>query len=109
MQEFFSPYSKMITSVVKSPLKSKRFRAYWTTKDGKERHTDFGQRGGFTFIDGADEKTRENYLKRHMANPLERAKIVALSPSPALFSRYLLWGETPSLKTNLIILNKLLG
>lgn len=98
----------MILSVVKSPSKNKRFRAKWTDSEGKERHTDFGQPSAFTFIDGAEENVRRNYWKRHMANPLERAKIVQLTPSPALFSSYLLWGESQDLEKNIKALNKLM-
>jgi len=98
----------MILSVGKSPLKAKRFRAIWTDSAGKERHTDFGQPQGYTYIDGADARTRVNYLKRHMANPLERAKIVQLTPSPAVFSMYLLWGESQDIDKNIKTLNKLM-
>jgi len=97
----------MILSVGKSPRKTKRFRAFWVDKEGKERHTDFGQPLGFTFIDGADESVRRNYWKRHMANPLERAKIVQLTPSPALYSAYLLWGESQDIDKNIKTLNRL--
>jgi hypothetical protein len=97
----------MILSVGKSPRATKRFRAIWTDSSGKERHTDFGQPRGYTYIDGADARTRVNYLKRHMANQLERAKIVKLTPSPALFSMYLLWGASQDLQTNIRELNKL--
>ena len=98
----------MILSVIKSPSKNKRFRAIWVDENDKKRHTDFGQPLGFTFIDGAEESVRKNYIKRHMANPLERAKIVKLTPSPALFSMYLLWGKHESIEENIKELNKLM-
>ena len=98
----------MILSVVKSPLKNKRFRAIWVDENDKKHHTDFGQKGAFTFIDGADESVRKNYIKRHMANPLERAKIVKLTPSPAVFSMYLLWGKFDSIEENINELNKMM-
>ena len=67
----------------------------------------FGSPNGFTFIDGASEKTRENYRKRHYANAVEKYRIDNLIPSPALFSYYLLW-NTPDIKANIEILNQLL-
>ena len=67
----------------------------------------FGSPTGFTFIDGASEKTRENYRKRHYANAAERHRIYNLIMSPALLSWYLLW-NTPDLHANIRILNKLL-
>ena len=98
----------MILSVSASPRATKRFRAKWTDADGKERYTDFGQPGANTYIDGASEETRQNYIKRHMANPAERAKIVQLTPSPAVFSMYLLWGASRSIETNLRELNRMM-
>jgi hypothetical protein len=67
----------------------------------------FGSPTGFTFIDGASEKTRGNYRKRHYANQVERHRIDNLIPSPALFSWYLLW-NTPDLGENIRILEMLL-
>ena len=98
----------MILSVGKSPRATKRFRAIWTDSEGKEHHTDFGQPGGFTFIDGAGETVRRNYWKRHIANPSERAKIVQLTPSAAVYAAYLLWGESDDLQTNIRTLNRLM-
>jgi hypothetical protein len=98
----------MILSVGKSPLKTKRFRAIWVDKDGKERHTDFGAPNAFTYLDGADETVRQNYVKRHMGNPGERAKIVQLIPSPALFSMYLTWGTSRDINKNIRYLNSLM-
>ena len=67
----------------------------------------FGSTNGFTFIDGASEKTRDNYRARHYANAAERFRIDNLIPSPALFSWFLLW-NTPDIKANIEILNALL-
>jgi hypothetical protein len=98
----------MILSVGKSPLKTKRFRAIWVDKDGKERHTDFGAPNAYTYLDGAEENVRVNYWKRHMANPAERAKIVQLTPSPALFASYLIWGTSRDINKNIQHLNNLM-
>ncbi len=67
----------------------------------------FGSPTGFTFVDGASEKTRDNYRKRHYANAAERFRIDNLIMSPALLSFYLLW-NTPDIKANIEILNALL-
>jgi hypothetical protein len=47
----------------------------------------FGSKGGTTFIDGADQKTQENYLKRHRVNE-DWTKI-----NPGSLSRYILWSR----------------
>ncbi len=67
----------------------------------------FGSPTGFTFIDGASEKTRDNYRARHYANDVERFRIDNLIMSPALLSWYILW-NTPDIKANIEILNALL-
>jgi len=86
----------------KSDKPTKRFLAIY---EGKKYY--FGQPNAYTFIDGADEKVRENYWKRHYANPTEKYRIDNLIPSPALFSAYILW-NTDDIYKNVRILNKLL-
>lgn len=47
----------------------------------------FGAKGSFTYSDGADDKTKENYLKRHAVNE-DWSKI-----NPGSLSRYILWSK----------------
>jgi hypothetical protein len=68
----------------------------------------FGQPDAYTYIDGASQTIRENYWKRHMANPVERRRIEKLTPSPALFSAYITWGQTQDINKNTEILEKLI-
>ncbi len=93
----------MIVKITKSPIKNKRFRVYMD--NGK--YYDFGLDTGSTYIDHKDYKKRDNYVKRHYANPIEKELIDNLVPSPALFSMLLLWGPTTDLKTNIKFLNHL--
>ena len=69
---------------------------------------DFGLKGGKTYIDHHDKRLRANYWKRHLANRTEHERIKNLTPSPALFSAMLLWGDSTSLDRNIQILNRLL-
>lgn len=97
----------MILSIEKSTRTGKRFMAKY--KDGdKEKVVHFGSEGATTYLDGASDITRENYLKRHLANKTEKYNITNLIISPSLLSAKLLWGATRSLETNLKALNKLL-
>jgi len=48
----------------------------------------FGSKGSMTFADGASEKTKENYLKRHTVNE-DWTKI-----NPGSLSRYILWSKS---------------
>ena len=76
----------MIIKIEKSPVKHKRFRI---TMDNNKIY-DFGLDDGFTFIDGETIEKRNNYLKRHLGNPIEKKLIENLVPSPSLFSAYIL-------------------
>ena len=93
----------MIVRLIKSPIKTKRFRAFLS--DG--RKFDFGYEGAYTWLDGADETVRENYRKRHYANKTEKTLIDNLVPSASLLSFYIIWGETRDAKKNVELLNKM--
>lgn len=99
----------MITKVLQLPKGSpKRFIAELSL-NGKIKRIKFGAPLGSTYIDHGDEKKRENYWKRHMANPIEKYRIENLIPSAALLSAYLLWGESTNLAENVDTLNTALG
>ena len=92
-----------IVSLDKSTHKNKKYKV--ELSDGSIYH--FGLKNSKTYIEGADRKTRDAFLARHLNNPLEKKLIENMTPSPALFSVYLLWA-TPSLENNIKILNRLL-
>ena len=54
-----------------------------------------GAKGSATYLDHHDEAKRENYLKRHFVNE-DWSRVNAGS-----LSRWILWGPTTDLKTNL--------
>ena len=68
---------------------------------------DFGLKDGFTYIDHHDKLKRKNYWLRHASNPIEKKLIMNLVPSPALFSAYLLWGDSTDIIQNINFLNNL--
>ena len=95
-----------ILNIIDSPLKTKRFRIY--LDNGK--HYDFGVKDKHeTYIDHKDKGRRERYQIRHSNSKREQHFISQLIPSPALFSYYILWGESTSIKKNIQTLNKLLS
>jgi len=98
----------MILSIDDSPRKGKRFRVIYEYKDGRTKVFDFGSPGANTYTDGATDQTRENYRKRHLASNRERQLIEDFTASPAVFSFYILWGETRSITKNIKILNGLM-
>ena len=93
-----------ILNISDSPLKTKRFRVYLDNN----KHYDFGFKTGQTYIDHKDKTKRRNYQLRHYNSKREQHFISELIPSPALFSYYILWGQSTSVKKNIQILNKLL-
>jgi hypothetical protein len=93
----------MIIEIKNSDLKDKKYMV--TLDDNRVFH--FGSKYSNTYLDHKDDKKRENYLKRHMANKREKYLIENNIPSPSLFSAKLLWSG-PNLEENVINLNKLL-
>jgi hypothetical protein len=77
--------------IKQSTRKDKRFMAIF--HDGKIFH--FGLKGGQTYIDHQDKKKRDAYIARHRVNE-DWTKI-----NSASLSRYLLWGDTTDLNTNI--------
>jgi hypothetical protein len=96
-----------IINIIDSPVKNKRYRVLMD--DGK--HYDFGLQNPTygTYIDHHDKIRRQNYRKRHLGNKYERALITSLTPSPSLFSYYLLWGDKTNINDNIKLLNKALN
>jgi hypothetical protein len=82
--------------IYKSPRPAKRFMAIYN-----DRKYYFGSPSAFTYIDGASEKTKENYWKRHMANKTEKQRILNLIMSPSLLSAYVLWGDNRDIIDNI--------
>jgi len=91
-----------IIDIDMSMRQDKRFKL--TMNNGNVYH--FGLDTGSTYIDHHDKRKRDAYRKRHYANNREQLLIDNLTPSPALFSYYLLWGNHTTLKANMDALNK---
>ena len=101
----------MILNIQPSTLKHKRYMATFRKPDGTEKIYHFGYKNGhsygFTYIDGATEAQRDAYRARHLGNATENALIKNLSPSPATFSYYILWGDSRDISRNVTKLNNL--
>ena len=94
-----------IIKIEPSSLKTKRFKI---TLDDSTTYN-FGLKGGSTYLDHQNKTKRENYRKRHSTNPLEKHLIDNYIPSPALFSYYILWGDSTDINKNINYLNKKLN
>lgn len=91
----------MCIRITRSPLPTKRFRAYF--KDGK--HTDFGQKRGQTYIDHHNKVYRAAYIARHSKNDENWQN----PKSAGALSRFLLWGPHPTLEANLVAFRQRFG
>jgi len=58
---------------------------------GKKIH--FGSINGYTYVDGASEKTKENYILRHGNEDWTQV-------NPGSLSRYILWGDSHDIIKN---------
>ena len=89
-----------IIKVQKSDRKGKKLKAM--IENGRIIH--FGSDVSKTYTEGPTKQKRDNYMARHLANPIERNRIKNNILSPALLSASLLW-NTPNLERNIAILN----
>ena len=79
-------------SLKKSNIKNKKLEIKFT-EPNKTIH--FGFKGSTTFINGATEEQKKNYLKRHKVN--EDWKSI----NAGSLSAFILWGDSRSIETNL--------
>ena len=90
----------MKIEIKNSQAKGKRFVALFTDEKGKTKKVNFGlknpKRG--TYIDLGDKEVRKNYIARHEAT---EKKFYKDPMRPATLSRFILWGESTSLKQNI--------
>jgi len=90
----------MKLEIKNSQAKGKRFVAIFTNDKGKSKKVNFGlknpKRG--TFIDHADKELRKNYIARHEVN---EKKFYKDPMRAATLSRFILWGNSSSLKQNI--------
>ena len=78
----------------KAKNKNKRFTAYFN-KDGKTEKVEFGAKNGNTFLDHKDKTKKENYIKRHSSNPLEKPFLnkKKFANKPSNLAKGLLWNK----------------
>jgi len=98
----------MKLAIKNSQAKGKRFVAIFTDEKGKSKKVNFGLKNPKkgTFIDHADKELRKNYIARHEAT---EKKFYKDAMRPATLSRFILWGETSNLETNISNYKKRFG
>ena len=87
--------TKMV--IEKGTAKNKKLKAIFYDEKGKKiRTVQFGMEGSSTYIDHKDKKLRSRYIDRHRTNENWNDP-----QSAGALSRYLLWGDSTSLNTNI--------
>lgn len=89
--------------VVKSERKDKRYKAIFSHYGKPFKTVHFGSASGRTYIDHHDKQIREAYIARHKGEDWNNLY------SPGALSRYLLWGDSTDLETNIKKYNKKLN
>jgi hypothetical protein len=90
----------MKLDIKNSQAKGKRFVAIFTDDKGKSKKVNFGLKNPKkgTFIDHSDKEIRKNYIARH---EVTEKKFYKEPMRPATLSRFILWGNSSSLKQNI--------
>lgn len=81
--------------VISKSDRDKKYKAVFTSKDGKKKKTlHFGAKGMSDFTKHKDPKRKARYLARH--NPKNTNENWSIADTPASLSRWILWNK-PSL------------
>lgn len=97
-----------LLSVVQTPGGSKQFLATFQ-KDGRTYLRRFGTSSNYVLNSKKTDKDRENYRKRHMANPGEASNIKNDPMSAGALSYWILWGESRSWRQNVSAFKRRFG
>ena len=82
-----------------SHLKTKKYTAIFyddKNKNKKIKTTHFGNKGSSDYTINKNDKTKMNYIKRHEKNENWNDPMTA-----GALSRWVLWGDSTSIKTNI--------
>ena len=94
-----------IIKIESSKNKNKRFKI--TMNNNKTYN--FGLLNGSTYIDHNNKLKKDNYIKRHYNNPLEKSIITNMTISPSLFSLFILWGPYNNINKNIKHFNNIIN
>jgi hypothetical protein len=85
-----------LLSVKPSSDPAKKFDAKFESETGREKTVRFGARGMDDYTKTHDKEQRRRYIERHSAR-----ENFQKPDTPGALSRWLLWGESTSMLTNL--------
>ena len=82
--------------VTQTPSNTKQFMAVFELDNGKQKIVRFGTKSNYVLNRNKSAQDRANYIKRHAVRENWRNPL-----SPGALSRFLLWGNSRSLKANI--------
>ena len=85
-----------LQSLERTPSGPKAFKAVFVQDSGRTKTVRFGTESNYVLNPKKTTEHRTNYLKRHKAN-----ENWSDPTSPGALSRYILWGESRSWRSNL--------
>lgn len=85
-----------LLSITPSHIPDKKLDAKFLSDSGRAKVVPFGAKGMDDYTKTHDTEQRARYLKRHSANEDWQKK-----DSPGALSRWILWGESTSLLSNI--------
>lgn len=92
-----------LLALLYSPKPGKKYVAIFQRPDGSRKEVYFGATGFSDYLLHRDPLRRAAYLERHGKSGRERWDV---PDTPASLSRWLLWGPTTSLRTNLALFRR---
>jgi hypothetical protein len=101
------PPAKLL-KVERTPNAGKQFKATFQKADGKTYIRRFGTSSNYVSNPAKTKQDRENYRKRHGANPKSKGA-KSVPDSPFNLSMHILWGESRSLSKNVTAYKKRYG
>ena len=88
--------------IYKSTRDKKKYMVVFIYPDGKKKTIHFGQKGASDFTITGDKEARERYIDRHDTHREDWSK----PDNAGSLSRFILWGDTTSLKKNFELFKK---
>jgi hypothetical protein len=93
-----------LESISRSDKPEKKLKATFIDSTGKIKTVHFGSKTSKTFLDTGDIGKRTNYIARHKVNENWNKP-----DSPGALSRFLLWGDSTNLSSNISQYKKRFG
>lgn len=90
-----------LKSITRTPNQNKEFLALFILENGKVKKVRFGTKSNYVLNKNKTEIDKKNYILRHKVN-----ESFSNFLSPGSLSRYILWGNSRNINTNIASFKK---